>query len=81
MPGLDRTGPMGQGSQTGRKQGKCNSENQTIEEELPRGRGFGRGLKNRFGFGNDQNFEPGQGRGRGLGRGLGRGMGLGRGRR
>ena len=24
MPGLDKTGPMGQGSQTGRKMGRCN---------------------------------------------------------
>lgn len=75
MPGLDRTGPMGQGSQTGRKQGKCNNENQTIEEELPRGRGLRRGFRNRIGSENEQNFEPGQGKGFGRGRGLGRGLG------
>ncbi len=27
MPGFDRTGPEGKGSQTGRKRGKCNPEN------------------------------------------------------
>ena len=69
MPGFDRSGPMGQGSQTGRKQGKCNPESETTAEELPRGRGFGRGFRNRLG--NGQNFQSG--RGKALGRGLGRG--------
>ncbi|HSH19222.1 MAG TPA: DUF5320 domain-containing protein [Draconibacterium sp.] len=49
MTGLDKTGPMGQGSQTGRKIGRCGAENSTINE--PRqGRRFGRGngLRNRF---------------------------------
>lgn len=79
MPGLDRTGPMGQGSQTGRKEGKCNNENQTIEEELPRGRGLGRGFRNRQGFGNeDLESVKGRGLGRGPGKGMGRGLGRGR---
>jgi hypothetical protein len=76
MPGLDRTGPMGQGSQTGRKQGKCSKEDNSSLEELPRGRGLGRGLWNRFRFGNQQDTEPGLGRG--MGRGRGKRMGRGR---
>ncbi len=59
MPGFNQTGPMGQGSMTGRRMGRCanfgtNFKNQTIEtrensnENLPensqgRGFGFGRG--------------------------------------
>ena len=49
MPGFDRTGPLGQGAQTGRKMGKCRIENETTDETLygrglgrVRGRGFGR---------------------------------------
>ena len=52
MPGLDRKGPMGQGSQTGRGLGNCqpgNSENveaNNTKQPLGRfgGRGLGRGL-------------------------------------
>ncbi len=51
MPGLDKTGPMGQGSKTGRRMGNCKTENET--EELGAGRGLGRGR--------------GRGRGMGLG--------------
>lgn len=48
MPGLDKTGPLGQGSQTGRGLGKCNPKNKDVdndiqEEFIPRGRGKGRG--------------------------------------
>jgi len=75
MPGFDRTGPKGQGSQTGRKQGKCGNEDNSSMEELPHGRGLGRGLSNRLRLGRDQNIEPGQGRrmGRGKEKGIGRG--------
>jgi hypothetical protein len=76
MPGLDRTGPEGQGSRTGREMGKCTSRSeapsiQDRDSENERVSGLGRGL----GRG------PGKGRGRGLGRGFGRGRsrGLGRG--
>jgi uncharacterized protein DUF5320 len=51
MPGLDGTGPMGQGSGTGRGLGQCNPANDTQNEEFKRpmggafrngrGRGFG----------------------------------------
>lgn len=33
MPGLDRTGPEGQGSQTGRRLGKCDPENRIDQVE------------------------------------------------
>lgn len=67
MPGLDSTGPQGQGSRSGRGLGKCNprgeqQDTQNTSEENVRGRGLGRG------------------RGRGNGNGNGRGRGLGRGR-
>ena len=64
MPGFDKTGPMGQGAQTGRRMGKCVADNDTNVEELPRGRGLrrglGRGMRLRNGLGS-----PGGGRGRG----------------
>lgn len=44
MPGLDRTGPMGQGSKTGRRMGNCRTENES--EGLGRGRGRWKGLGN-----------------------------------
>lgn len=63
MPGLDKTGPMEQGSQTGRKQGNCNKN---TTEELLQGRGMGR----RFRFRLNSETEPeARGRGRGFGRG------------
>jgi hypothetical protein len=43
MPGRDRTGPMGQGSGTGRGAGDCGG--------FSRGRGFGRRRGRRFGAG------------------------------
>ncbi len=69
MPGLNRKGPLGEGSMTGRKMGRCNPENrgktddEIIQNRIPESsetkKGIGWGL--------------GRGRGRGLGRGLGRG--------
>jgi len=64
MPGLDRKGPEGKGSRTGRGLGKCkdpeNSKNDDLNpEDESRGRGRG------FGFGGGS----GKGRGRGQGRG------------
>jgi hypothetical protein len=54
MPGLDRTGPQGQGSRTGRQLGRCTprdnqpdespeAENLTGKGKLP-GRGLGRNI-------------------------------------
>jgi len=67
MPGLNQTGPMGQGSMTGRKMGKCTNfgaRNQQISDD--------KALENIP--------ASGQGMGRGAGRGQG-GMGMGMGRR
>ena len=58
MPGLDRTGPQGDGPMTGRGMGRCNPDNRDSDDQ-GRGRGFGRG----FGRGNRR----GQGRGFGNG--------------
>ena len=59
MPGLDKTGPNGQGAMTGRRMGSCaNNANQNPDNPQI---GLGRGL--------------GLGRGRGCGGGRGRGMG------
>ena len=47
MPGLDGTGPMGQGSGTGRGLGRCNPVNDTDTNnnfQRPLGGGFGRGM-------------------------------------
>ena len=74
MPGLNQTGPMGQGPRTGRGMGRCNPDNKgkTDDEILQnseqsyqvQGRGLGRG------------FGLGRGRGRGFGKGLGFGRGM-----
>ena len=69
MPGRDRTGPMGQGTMTGRGAGLCAGQASTGRSGGFGGRGFGRG---RGGGG-------GGGRGGG-GRGYGQGGGFGRGR-
>ncbi|TAJ12566.1 hypothetical protein DMA11_12205 [Marinilabiliaceae bacterium JC017] len=60
MPRFDRTGPEGQGPRTGRKMGKCNSDNNQsgngnnfMDREIRRGleRGIRRGLERLFGRG------------------------------
>ena len=81
MPGLDKTGPDGQGPMTGRKMGKCTNfgaaskdktksdtqETDDAKEEQGRRRfGWGRGIGRAGG---------GRGWGRGWGRGRGGGMG------
>lgn len=58
MPGFDRSGPMGQGSQTGRGMGKCNPDTPSSDQYYAFGRGLGRGRGFSAGFG-------GAGRGRG----------------
>jgi hypothetical protein len=72
MPGLDTTGPKGQGSRTGRQMGNCVSkQKESTEQELTpdtiestgRSRGSGRGRRKGLG----------RGRGFGLGRGIGHG--------
>ena len=61
MPGLDGTGPMGQGSRTGRGLGRCNPANDTANSNNNFQRPMGGGM--------------GRGRGCGFGRGFGRGFG------
>jgi hypothetical protein len=55
MPGFDRTGPLGQGSMTGRGMGPCGSG---YARGVGRGagRGFGRGMGR--GFGRAAGFAP-----------------------
>ena len=65
MPGLDGTGPAGEGSRTGRRQGKCDDD-KTLES---RRRGLGRRF--RFQTGEDQEHHNIFGLHRGKGRGFG----------
>jgi len=59
MPGLDRTGPEGQGSQTGRRLGKCNPENQDKPQWNGGSGSGGRGLGRRPGRGKGRRFRGG----------------------
>ncbi len=73
MAGLDRTGPLGQGSRTGRKMGLCNPDAETHSDAfLPR-----RWFRARPAKGNSPDVTGG---GRGPGRGFGRFWGRNRGR-
>jgi hypothetical protein len=67
MPQGDRTGPQGQGPQTGRSQGKCSPKGRIPAPQGQGGMGAARG--------------QGRGSGRGSGRGKGRGRSSGQGRR
>ncbi len=44
MPGLDRTGPQGQGSMTGGARGNCNTANMQNARPVMGNQGFGRGM-------------------------------------
>lgn len=58
MPGLDRTGPQGRGSMTGRRMGNCNDNIENIANGRTGrwyGRGGGSGFRHRFGR-NQQQF-------------------------
>jgi len=57
MPRLDRTGPNGEGPMTGRAMGKCNPNQEDVEDKSLLGRVF---FRNRG--------QGSRGRGRGLGR-------------
>jgi hypothetical protein len=59
MPGLDGTGPMGQGPMTGGRRGRCATE--AAEIPTATGPGMGRGM----GYGRGMSCGPGGGRGRG----------------
>ena len=65
MPGLDGTGPWGEGPMTGGARGYCNPGWTGYGSAFGRGYGLGRGRGFRRGFG------PGYGWGRGYGRGSG----------
>lgn len=73
MPGLDRTGPFGEGPKTGRGLGRCNPENKDTDFTEAEKTGLGR--SNRFRGGAGAGGRIGRGMGRGTGRGTGRGMG------
>jgi Family of unknown function (DUF5320) len=65
MPGLNRTGPQGQGPMTGGARGNCNSANMQGARPATGAMGFGRGMA--------------YGRGYGRNRGNGYSMGMGQG--
>jgi hypothetical protein len=77
MPGLDRTGPEGQGPRTGRQMGKCKPRKGSVD---PGNIAKDEKDKNGLPENGPENDGPFYGRGRGLGRGFGRGPGRGRGR-
>jgi len=73
MPGLDRTGPEGKGSRTGRGLGKCNPPATTDGPDTVSGDqqhewGSGRGFGNRFGRGGPKGRNRFRGGGRGSGK-------------
>ena len=64
MPGLDRTGPQGQGPRTGRQMGKCASretstEKEQLTENTGKGKGMGRGMGKRLGLGRRLGWQKG----------------------
>ena len=65
MPGGDRTGPFGEGSKTGKKQGYCAGFDRPGFMNLQSGGGRGSGNCHRGGYG------PGRGRGYGFRNGRG----------
>jgi len=81
MPGLNRTGPEGQGSRTGRGLGKCNPGTNEETKNMNQGEsesdqvsrmGLGRRLGRGIGRGAGAGRRGGMGRGRNQGRGFGR---------
>ena len=74
MPGIDGTGPMGEGAMTGRGAGVCETGVGRRSANFAGGRGCGMGL----GRGAGMRAGRGMGLGRGAGSGAGGGMGLGR---
>lgn len=77
MPGLNRRGPNGEGSRTGRGLGRCNPQNKgKTEEEILQSR-MENNSNEEFFYGRDQQQGYGMGRRRGRGNGLGLGRGQG----
>ncbi len=70
MPGLNGTGPMGEGPMTGGRRGLCNSVNSGYSSQAyGNGARFNRGMG--FGFGRGFGNNYGMGMARGFGRGFG----------
>lgn len=69
MPGLNRTGPLGEGPRTGRGLGLCNPRSRGLATQFAWGAGRGLGFGRGRGFG--RGFGPGMSWGRGYGRGFG----------
>jgi hypothetical protein len=82
MPGLDRTGPQGEGPRTGRQMGRCAPPSDKKENLKSQDGAAGpdtgsvnpEEMEGR-GFGRLAGRQPGWGTGRGTGRGMGRGIG------
>ena len=81
MPGLDRTGPRGEGPRTGRQMGRCAPRPKKKNEEAEDADNNDSRIENGEDLDMDR-FGPfrGRGLGRGAGGGLGRGTGRGTGR-
>lgn len=61
MPNFDQTGPMGEGSMTGRKMGKCSQNESENAKFLGRGRqGKGLGRGKNCGSGKQNRFRGGR---------------------
>ena len=69
MPGHDRTGPVGLGSQTGRKMGKCNPNTNSEINNNSEQVFYGLGRKRCLGRMKGQGFGEGKGQGFGAGKG------------
>ena len=66
MPGLDRSGPMGEGPMTGGRRGLCGGGSSAYVPHWHGGFGYGFGLRHGYRSG----FGPGRGRGYGMRRGF-----------
>ena len=76
MPGLNRTGPLGEGPRTGRALGKCGNAKATLRSNVNRGSSVRQGNGVAGGLGAGQGGGRGRGGGRGGGRGRGRMAGM-----
>jgi len=70
MPGLDRTGPEGKGSQTGKKKGRCNSglRDDDKTSDFSSGQQLGRRLRRHLKQSQGSENEPGKQKGFGRGK-------------
>ena len=69
MPGMDGTGPLGQGSQSGRRKGRCaGKQNESLQTENRQRRGF----RFRFEETSEDDLQGNYGRRKGRGNRMGR---------